>query len=38
MQSEDTSATRDPLKEACLAKGCLSELVIKGPRQIDDTR
>ena len=21
MQSEDTSATRDPLKEACLAKG-----------------
>jgi len=21
MQSEDTSATRDPLKEACLARG-----------------
>jgi hypothetical protein len=42
MQSEDTSATRDPLKEACLAKGVwvnsLGELVIKGPRQIDGTR
>ena len=39
MQSEDTSATRDPLKEACLvSQGCLGELVIKGPRQIDGTR
>ena len=31
MQSEDTSATSDPLKKACLARGCLGELVIKAP-------
>ena len=80
-QSEDTSATRDPPKEACvcasggrrngggrpgkpgsysrggredvplgepavspapdlpsISQGCLGELVIKGPRQIDGTR
>jgi hypothetical protein len=29
MQSEDTSATRDPLKEALLCQGRLDELVIK---------
>ena len=33
MQSEDTSATRDPLKETCLA-GSLGELVIKGPARL----
>jgi hypothetical protein len=38
MQSEDTSATRDPLKQGVLSQGCLGELVIKGPRQIDGTR
>ena len=39
MQSEDTSATRDPLtKGGVLSQGCLGELVIKGPRQIDGTR
>jgi hypothetical protein len=31
MQSEDTSATRDPLKEACSARG---ELVTKGPARL----
>jgi hypothetical protein len=31
MQSEDTSATRDPLKRGVLSQGCLSELAIKGP-------
>ena len=32
MQSEDTSATRDPLtKRGVLSQGCLDELVIKGP-------
>jgi hypothetical protein len=30
MQSEDTSATRDPLKEACLARGWLGERAIEG--------
>ena len=34
MQSEDTSATSDPLKKACLARGCLGELVIKGPARL----
>ena len=34
MQSEDTSATRVPLKEACLARGCLGELLIKGPTRL----
>ena len=34
MQSEDTSAIRDPLKEACLCQGCLGELVIKGPARL----
>ena len=38
MLSEDPSATRDPPKEACSAPGCLGELVIKGPDQIDGTR
>ena len=38
MQSEDTSATRDPLNQGVLSQGCLGELVIKGPRQIDGTR
>jgi hypothetical protein len=38
MQSEDNSTTRDPLKQGVLSQGCLGELVIKGPRQIDGTR
>jgi len=40
MQSEDTSAARDPLKEACLvlSQGCLDELVIKGTARFDGTR
>jgi hypothetical protein len=38
MQSKDTLATRDPLKQGVLSQGCLGELVIKGPRQIDGTR
>jgi len=29
MQSEDSSATRDPLKEACFARGVLGEPVMK---------
>ena len=34
VQSEDTSATRDPPKEACSAPGRLVELVIKGPARL----
>ena len=34
MQSEDTSARRDSLKEGVLSQGCLGELVIKGPARL----